>query len=235
MKRLVISLALAVVLAAGVFFAVIYGELRKAADDDPRVWEPDIVRFEAEDRRHPPPADAVVFVGSSSIRFWHSLAEDMAPLVTIRRGFGGSRINDVVHYAGRLITNYHPSKVVVFVGSNDINVSDDPMAAVADIAEGLERLVGIILAARSDTEIYYIAITPTRYSWHKRDAVQAANEAAEAVMAKNPQTHFIATWDLFLDESGEPDRDLYWLDGLHLSEEGYRRWTERIRPILMRD
>jgi len=222
-------------LAAGVFFASVYGELRKAADDDPRVWEPDIARFEREDRKHPPPPDAVLFVGSSSIRFWHSLAEDMAPLVTIRRGFGGARINDVIHYADRLITKHSPSKVVIFVGSNDINVSDTPMDAVAVIAEGLEQLVGIIHEARSDTEIYYIAITPTRYSWHKRDAVQAANEAAEAVMAQNSRTHFIATWNLFLDANGEPDRNLYWLDGLHLSAEGYRRWTGRIRPILMSD
>ncbi len=226
-------LVIALLFSAAIFLASVYGEARKAADDDPSVWEADIARFEEDDRVHPRPADAVLFVGSSSIRFWHSLEEDMAPLVTIRRGFGGARMDDVVHYADRLITKYAPSKVVIFVGSNDINVSDTAMDVVPDIVAGLEQLVAIIQAARPDTEIYYIAITPTRYSWAKRSAVRAANDAAEALMAQHPRTHFITTWDLFVDADGEPDRNLYRLDGLHLSKEGYRRWTERIRPILL--
>jgi hypothetical protein len=32
-------------------------------------WEPEIREFEQQDRTNPPPAGAVVFVGSSSIRF----------------------------------------------------------------------------------------------------------------------------------------------------------------------
>jgi lysophospholipase L1-like esterase len=226
---------IAVLLAAGVFFASVYQELGRAASDDPRVWETEIVRFEEEARAHPPPADAILFVGSSSIRFWHTLAEDMNPLVTIRRGFGGSRMNDVVYYADRLITPYRPSKVVIFVGSNDINATDTPMEAVPVIADGLKRLVEIIHRERGDTEIYYIAITPTRYAWRKRAAVEAANAAAAALMAGDPRTHFIATRDLFLNADGEPDRDLFRLDGLHLNSAGYERWTQRIKPILTAD
>jgi len=233
MKKIIGLILILLLLAAGVFAVSIYGELRKTADDSPLVWEPEIAHFEKEDVENPPPTDAVLFVGSSSIRFWHSLEEDMAPLVTIRRGFGGARIKDVVHYAGRLINRYSPSTVVLFVGSNDINVSDTPMDVVPVIAEGLQRLVDIIHESNGKTEIYYLAITPTPFSWRKRDAVRAANSAAEAVMSKAARAHFIATSDLFLDASGKPDRNLFRLDGLHLSDAGYERWTGRIKPILI--
>ena len=63
-------------------------EIDRTFSCDPTVWEPEIAAFERADRESPPPRDAILFVGSSSIRFWDDLAEDMEPLVVIRRGFG---------------------------------------------------------------------------------------------------------------------------------------------------
>jgi lysophospholipase L1-like esterase len=157
----------------------------------------------------------------------------MAPLVTIRRGFGGARMHDVIHYADRLITAYHPARVVIFVGSNDVNVSDTPMEAISVIERGLRSLVETIRAARPDTQIYYIAITPTPFSWEKREAVRAANAAAERVCEQDPRAHFVATEDLFLTAEGEPEASLFRFDGLHLSPAGYARWTRRLKPLLL--
>src|SRR5687767_41109 len=39
-------------------------------------WEKDIAAFEAQDRTNPPPKNAVLFIGSSSIRLWKTLAQD---------------------------------------------------------------------------------------------------------------------------------------------------------------
>jgi hypothetical protein len=59
----------------------------------------------------------VVFAGSSTIRFWNGLEEDMAPLPTVQRGFGGAKINDVIRYLDRLIARHEPSMVVLYIGS----------------------------------------------------------------------------------------------------------------------
>ena len=232
MKKLVALFVVALLLSVAVIGVSVYDGMRKAVSDDPLVWEADIASFEQADRENPPPRDAVLFVGSSSIRLWHTLAEDMAPLTTIRRGFGGARMHDVVYYANRLITPYSPAKVVIFVGSNDINVSDEAMRSVPGISDGLRSLIETILENRADTDIFYIAITPTIMSWEKWAAVQAANAAAESVCESHPRCSFIATADLFLDEQGQPRQKLYQFDGLHLSEEGYRKWTARIKPLL---
>jgi lysophospholipase L1-like esterase len=232
-KKLALLLALLIVAATAFVGLRLYDEMQRARSDDPLAWAHAIDAFEARDADHPPPADATLFVGSSSIRLWNTLAEDMAPLVTIRRGFGGARMHDVIHYADRLITAYRPARVVIFVGSNDVNVSDTPMEAVALIERGLRSLAETIHAARADTQIYYIAITPTPFSWEKREAVRAANAAAERVCEEDPRRHFVATEDLFLTAEGEPDASLFRFDGLHLSAAGYARWTRRLKPLLL--
>src|SRR5258707_5621029 len=82
-------------------------------------WEKDIAAFEAQDKEKAPPKQAVVFVGSSSIRLWN-LKKSFPDLDVINRGFGGSRIADSVHFADRLIVQYKPRLVVFYAGDNDI-------------------------------------------------------------------------------------------------------------------
>jgi len=232
-KTLITLFVLALLLSVAVIGISVHDGRDKAISDDPQVWEADITRFEQLDRETAPPGDAVLFVGGSSIRLWHTLAADMAPLTTIRRGIGGARMHDLVHYADRLITRSAAAKVVIFIGSNDINVSEEPMLAVPVIREGLRNLIDRILESRADTDIFYVAITPTIMSWNKWNAVQAANNAAESVCTSHARCNFIATADIFLDEQGQPRKKLYQFDGLHLSDKGYREWTRRIKPLLL--
>ncbi len=233
MKKLLALFGLALVLCVVVIGMSVFNEMDRTASDDPTVWTPEVEGFEADQRDNPPAEDATVFVGSSSIRLWHSLAEDMAPLDVIQRGFGGARMGDVLHFAERLITVHKPPQVVIFVGSNDINVSDTPMQAVPVIRDGLSQLLDIISAARADTRVYYIAITATPYAWEKIDAVRAANDATRSLCGEHPLCTQVDTDDLFLDEDGQPIKKLYQFDGLHLSSEGYALWTQRLRPLLL--
>ena len=64
----------------------------------PAKFENEIKAFEAADARHAPPQDAVLFLGSSSIRKWTTVAADFPDLKVINRGFGGSMIPDSTHF-----------------------------------------------------------------------------------------------------------------------------------------
>jgi len=81
--------------------------------DKPDAWDWAIARFEAQDGLKPPPEGVIVFTGSSSITLWDTLEQDMAPLPVVNRGFGGSRIHQVVHYVDRIVVPYHPRAVVL--------------------------------------------------------------------------------------------------------------------------
>ena len=51
-------------------------------------WEKEIAAYEASDRTNPPPKGGALFIGSSTIRLWKTLATDFPDHKVINRGFG---------------------------------------------------------------------------------------------------------------------------------------------------
>ena len=74
----------------------IWNEIRSTISEDPLVWEEDIRALEERSAGRFGPGEAVVFVGSSSIRFWSTLEADMAPMPVLQHGFGGAKLGDVL-------------------------------------------------------------------------------------------------------------------------------------------
>src|ERR1700732_516917 len=70
----------------------------------PQRFAPEMAAFAAADRAHMPAPCGFLFVGSSSIRYWKTLAADMAPAAALNRGFGGSTIADVDYYFDQVVT-----------------------------------------------------------------------------------------------------------------------------------
>jgi lysophospholipase L1-like esterase len=196
----------------------------------PDFWESTIADFEAQDRRAPPPAGAFVFTGSSSITWWTSLEQDMAPMPVINRGFGGSKIGDVVRYADRIVVPYRPGAVVLFAGTNDIA---EPMPATAEaVFIGYRAFLEKVFASLPATHIYYVGITPTPVRWPLWPVAEAANQLIRAHTAGDPRLHYIDLTQQFLRPDGLPNHRLYQPDGVHPNALGYERWTATIKPIL---
>jgi lysophospholipase L1-like esterase len=207
--------------------------IRKSLSEDPLAWEPDIQKFEAADRLQPPAGNVIVFTGSSSITFWSTLEQDMAPLSVINRGFGGSRMNDVVYYAQRIVVAYRPRAVVLFAGTNDIAGSKPKTAQ--EVFAGYRAFVDVVHASLPDTPIYYISITPTPSRWKLWPIVQEANRLIYDHTTTDPRLRFIDLTDVILGADGKPDRTLFRLDRLHPSQKGYTVWTAQIKPSLLAD
>ena len=94
-KRILGMIAISLLAVIAYLFFDISHRLEKARSEDPLVWASDIETFTERGVGEP---ESLLFVGSSSIRFWGELAKDMTPVPVINRGFGGSKIGDVVHY-----------------------------------------------------------------------------------------------------------------------------------------
>ncbi len=222
-----VLLALAALLAWPAW--MLYAELDKMASEDPLVWEADIAALESEANG---PPGSVLFMGSSSIRLWDTLAEDMAPLATIQRGFGGAKIGDAIHYAGRLVDVPDPAAIVIFVGTNDLTPQHAKSLDV--MLASFRTLIEKIRAQHPEVPIYYIGITPSPLRWAVWPQSKDVNAAIEAESMTMPYVFYLETGDALMS-GGEPDPDNYIFDGLHLSAQGYAIWTRIIRSRLLQD
>lgn len=202
-------------------------------DEDPKLWEREIIAFEKAASASPPPRDAIVFIGSSSIRLWSSLQSDMHPVPVIQRGFGGARMHDVVFYGARLLQVEQPRALVVFVGTNDIHPGMVQEPTV--LLNRFQQFVAIARAEFAEIPIYYIGITPSPLRWEVWGIAQQTNALIADYAASDPQLHIIDTAPHLLGASGEPNPKNYRFDGLHLSEKGYAIWAEIIRARLLAD
>jgi lysophospholipase L1-like esterase len=194
-------------------------------------WEAEIQAFEACDKTNPPPKDAILFVGSSSIRLWQSLAHDFPGHKVINRGFGGSQLADSVAFANRIVISYRPKMVLLYAGDNDIAAGKTPEQVFADF----KSFVAKVYTALPKARIAYISIKPSLARWHLVDKVKAANQLIEVYAQKKKYLMFIDVFTPMLGPDGEPRKELFVADGLHLNPAGYEVWASTIRPYLNRN
>ncbi|MCB9870942.1 MAG: hypothetical protein H6837_13885 [Planctomycetes bacterium] len=200
--------------------------------ENPHRWATAIAEFETADRAAPVEPGKVVFAGSSSIRLWHTLERDMAPLPVVHRGFGGAKLFDLLYYADTLISRHRPSVVVLFCGTNDL---DRTQAKTPEqVCTLFQRIVARLHAADASLTIVYIAITPTLARDNRIEQVRDANRRIRDVCATDRRLEFVDPSPALMDAAGRPDPKWFQRDRLHLNAEGYRVWTRYIRPVVLR-
>ncbi|MSU24578.1 MAG: hypothetical protein EXS32_12245 [Opitutus sp.] len=195
----------------------------------PEKWAAAITKFTTADVKHPPPRDAVLFIGSSSIVKWTTLAKDFPGVTVINRGFGGSELADSVFYADRIVLPYQPRTVVVYAGDNDLSAGKSPETVAADFKAFRTK----IHAALPTTKIVFIGIKPSPSRWPIRDQVRKANALIAADCATDQQRlAFVDTWQPMLGPAGLPRPELYVADQLHLTPAGYAVWRPLVALLL---
>jgi hypothetical protein len=71
-------------------------------------YKNDINKFDSLNRAEVYSKDAVLFLGSSYIRMWKNIRQDIGYNDIIHRGFGGSNLRDVAYYVKRIVYPHQP-------------------------------------------------------------------------------------------------------------------------------
>ncbi len=187
-----------------------------------------IEAFLAQDAKHPPRKGSILFIGSSSIQLWTTLAKDFPRHSVISRGFSGSTIAHSTFYADRVVIPYQPRLVVMYAGSNDLAMGHSPERLLADYRGFVQK----VHAALPGTPIAFIGITPAPAHSGRMKTLKEANSLIAEFCQATPYCTFIDTFFAFLDENGTPRQDLFVKDGLHMSKAGYVVWREVLTPFL---
>lgn len=194
-------------------------------------FEKQIKQFEKEDSIHLPPANSILFVGSSSIRGWQTLKTDFAGYPVIGRGFGGSTFVELLYYLNRIVIKYKPKKVFVYCGENDMTL---PYSLPGDVWYAFAQFDSLMLGYLPKTQIYFISIKPCPRSWDYWPKIQLANNLIKAYINqdRSQRLTYIDITQTLLKNNGDVNPALFLSDGIHLQKSVYKQWADIIRPFL---
>ena len=175
----------------------------------------------------------VMFFGSSSIRLWKTLQDDMAPLTVVNRGYGGATLRDLHYYYSTVMAHYKP-KAFVFYCDNDLRTKPEIDIPVGELFDLARMLFKRIEQDYPGVPVYFLAMKHCK----RREAIRDRQAMYNALMKEyaergNNQLIYVDTCTPLQTADGQIDTTLFLDDNIHLNAAGYERWTKLIKPLLI--
>ena len=210
-----------------ILFSHLSGEDSIVPDPDPGRFQNEIDRFMHWDRQNSWPDNAILFVGSSSIRMWmtHDAFQEFP---VINRGFGGAHTSDVNAFYDQVVKKYDPALIVLYVGDNDIAGDKSP----EQVFEDYQKFVSRMKRDHPDAKLIFIPIKPSQSRWEFWPKMQETNRLVQEFNDSDPDLYYLDLATPLLNSEGIPEPSLYLEDQLHLSKKGYAVWESILMPRL---
>ncbi len=170
----------------------------------------------------------IVFTGSSSNRRWTTLTNDFPGLPVLNRGFGGSVANDLIVYADTVVLRHEPKILVTYTGSNDLNAKLTTQEALEDYT----KFLNLVHEKLPQTKVILTSVKIAQKRVTQIPQVHELNRLLESWAKDKPWVRYVDSTSYLADEKGQPIREYYVDDLLHLSPKGYAKWTAILTPIL---
>ena len=167
----------------------------------------------------------VVFIGDSiTAKYKLGSHYRKAELECYNRGISGDTTDWLITRLDVSLFDIRPSKIVLMIGTNDINAGKTP----DEIAANYNMILTLISQELPSAKVICVSIIPQNkeYSVDAREnnvRIQSTNERIEA-LAKEFGYDYVDLYSHMTDGEGLLRRG-YSSDGLHLSRRGYRVWT----------
>ena len=210
-----------------IFFLIISCSPLKKYEGTGKKWESSIDKLTKLNSKQTKDQEAILFIGSSSIRMWKSIQEDIRPYKSIRRGYGGARYTDLIHFTEQLVEPHNVKAVAIFV-ANDITGSKNDLKP-KEVLRLVKYIVKSIRKTHINKPIFFIETTPTSSRWKVWNQISYANDLISDFCSNNQNLFFISTRSFFISSNGEPNDDYFVGDRLHLNKKGYSLWGDIIK------
>ncbi len=183
--------------------------------------------------------NGIVFIGNSITekgRYW---SEKFNIPNIYNRGIAGD-VSDGVYKRLDEIVYFKPKAVFILIGINDLfnkhykegdgRFKYDKIVPSAEyVAKNIIKISKYIHRKSPDTKIYVRTVLPTRRGFINDD-VLLVNDFIRAYEAKGYYS-VIDLFKQFVDSDGQMVKELT-VDGVHLSEAGYKKWVDFEKPII---
>jgi lysophospholipase L1-like esterase len=193
----------------------------------------EIAAFRKQDSVSRPPSGAILLVGSSSFRMWKDVQAYFPGYTIINRAFGGSTLQDVIHYARDVIQPYRPRQILIYCGENDLASSDTITPAI--VLKRFEILYYLIRKHYKKVPVAFVSIKPSPSRQHLMPKMVEANTLIQNFLKGKRKTRYIDVYSKMLKPDGTPMDDIFIADKLHMNAKGYAIWQKAIEPHLLKD
>jgi lysophospholipase L1-like esterase len=195
----------------------------------PKRFEDEIKAFRIQDSIQKPQDGMILFIGSSSFRLWKTAKEDFHNPTILNRAFGGATLEDVIYYQDDVVLKYNPKKIFIYCGENDIASSENVTPQI--VFERFKTLYGSIRKQFPETPVIFVSIKPCLLRWSMKDRMMEANTLISNYLKDKPKAVFVNIWDKML-ENGEPKKDIFIEDNLHMNAKGYAIWIKEMDTLV---
>lgn len=196
-------------------------------------WEKVIQNFEMMDKQNPPPKNPILFIGASNFRRW-DLKKNFSDLPTVNRAFGGSMLSESIFYIDRIVYPYNPKTIILYAGANDMSRG---RKTPLQVLESYQEFVKLVHKKFPETRIVFLSL-PYFYRYRdmpeKNADVTKVNQLILDETKKDDLLDFVEINEAMKDSEGKPRKDLFTNDGIHVNQDGYDVWAEKLRPFMIK-
>ncbi len=211
----------------GLYLVFLFLSLNLLGQNKP-FWD-EIKAFRTADSIAPPKDGMVLFIGSSSFRYWKTVQDDFHNPMILNRAFGGATLLDMIAYQEDIVLKFHPKKIVIYCGENDIASAETVTPEM--VFDRFKTFYATLRSKFPDTPIVYVSIKPCILRWAMKDRMMATNALIQDYLKLQKDAVFVSIWDEML-ENGMPKKNIFREDNLHMNANGYAIWIKALEPIV---
>jgi len=195
---------------------------------DPTRFQSEIDVLKQLKAERKPDQKTILFTGSSSINIWEDIQEYFPGNVVINTGFGGSHMSDLLFYLDTIVIKYKPDQIFIYEGDNDVAGGKKP----SEIMKDAKKIVRKLNKSLPKVPVAFISPKPSLARWNLKAEYLELNRRIEKYANRKDQVEFINIWPVMLNAQGEPIKELFIKDGLHMAKSGYDLWAGEIKKYI---
>jgi lysophospholipase L1-like esterase len=189
----------------------------------------EIKALRKQDSIQKPQDGMLLFIGSSSFRLWKDVKSDFNNSNILNRAFGGATLLDLIYFQNDVVLNYKPKKIFIYCGENDVASSEKVTPKM--VFKRYKTFYKTLRKQFPETPIIFVSLKPAISRWHMKDRMIATNKLINGFMTNKKNAVFVDVWDAML-ENGEPKKDIFKEDNLHMNSKGYAIWVAKMNALV---
>lgn len=178
----------------------------------------------------------IVFLGDSIFE-GYDLEKFYEGMNVVNSGVSGHTSEDLLENMENRVYRYNPSKVILLIGTNDLNEDVE----VEKVVENIGKIVDGIKENRPHAEIYVQSVYPVNKSGeddklYKPSVGKRDNETIKSMNAdieklcKEKNVVYMDLYDVLANDNGDLELE-YTTEGLHITDEGYEVITDEVMKL----